>query len=125
LTDRRQPAQMLADIVPAFLAARRQIMLIAIVDFTVAPENRAAALAVLLAEAPAVRSMAGNLAFQPYLDPVNAEAVRIFHEWQDQASFETYTGSDTFKRSGQVLRPMMTAAPVSRRMSADLLETVR
>ena len=100
-------------------------MLIAIVDFTVAPENRAAALATLLAEAPAVRSMTGNLAFQPYLDPVSAEAVRIFHEWQDAASFEAYTSSDAFKRSGQVLRPMMTGAPLSRRMSADLLETVR
>jgi quinol monooxygenase YgiN len=100
-------------------------MLIAIVDFTVAPENRAAALATLLAEASAVRSMPGNLAFQPYLDPVNAEAVRIFHEWRDQASFEAYTGSEGFKRAGQVLRPMMIAAPVSRRMSADLLETVR
>jgi quinol monooxygenase YgiN len=100
-------------------------MLIAIVDFTVAPENRAAALATLLAEAPAVRSMAGNLAFQPYLDPVNAEAIRIFHEWQDQASFAAYAASDTFERSGQALRPMMTGAPLSRRMSADLLETVR
>ena len=100
-------------------------MLIAIVDFTVAPENRAAALATLLAEAPAVRSMAGNIGFQTYLDPVNGEALRIVHEWQDQASFEAYTASEAFKRSGQVLRPMMTGAPVSRRMSADLLETVR
>ena len=99
-------------------------MLIALVDFTVAPENGPAALATLLAEAPAVRAMAGNLDFRPYLDPVSAGTVRIFHEWRDADSFAAYTQSDTFKRSGQVLRPMMTGIPVSRRLNADLLETV-
>ena len=100
-------------------------MLIAIVDFIVAPENCAAALAAILAEAPAVRAMKGNVAFQPYLDPKDAKAIRIFHEWNDAASFELYTASDTFKTLGQVLRPLMIAPPVSRRMTADLLETIR
>lgn len=100
-------------------------MLIAVVDFTVSPENRAAALAALLAEAPIVRSMRGNLAFQPYLDPVIAEAVRVFHEWQDAESFEVYTSSDAFKRASQTLRPLMLAPPVSRRMTASSLEAVR
>lgn len=99
-------------------------MLIAVVDFTVAPENRAAALATLLADAPSVRAMAGNLAFQPYLDPVSAEAIRVFHEWQDAASLELYYSSDIFERASQTLRPLMIAPPVSRRMMANLLETV-
>jgi quinol monooxygenase YgiN len=100
-------------------------MLIAIVDFTVAPENRPSALAAILATAPAIRGMANNLGFQPYLDPENTGAIRIFHEWQDAASFEVYTASAEFKTLGQVLRPLMIAPPVSRRMKADLLETVR
>ena len=99
-------------------------MLIAIVDFTVAPENRPSALGALLAAAPAIRDMTRNLAFQPYLDPVNAGAIRIFHEWQDAASFDVYTASAVFKSLSQVLRPLMIAPPISRRMKADLLETV-
>lgn len=99
-------------------------MLIAIVDFTVEPENRAAALAALLKEAPAVRAMPGNIGFRPYLDPVKAEALCILHEWEDSESFSAYTDSDEFKMSGQVLRPLMTTVPVSRRMAAELIETV-
>ena len=99
-------------------------MLIAIVDFTVEPENRAAALAALLREAPAVRAMPGNISFRPYLDPVKPESLCILHEWEDTHSFSAYSESDEFKLSGHVLRPLMTSAPVSRRMTAELLETV-
>jgi len=100
-------------------------MLIAIVDFTVAPENRPSALAAILAAAPAIRGMADNLGFQSYLDPVNTGAIRLFHEWQDAASFEVYTASGVFNALGELLRPLMIAPPVSRRMKADLLETIR
>ena len=124
LADQRQPASSVSVILQPFINSRGQIMLIAIVDFTVAPENRPGALAALLAAAPAIRDMTKNLGFQPYLDPVNAGAIRIFHEWQDAASFEVYTASAVFKSLGQVLRPLMIAPPVSRRMKAHLLETV-
>jgi quinol monooxygenase YgiN len=48
----------------------------------------------------------------------------VIHEWDDQESFAGYVESDSFARSGAVLRPMMTGAPVSRRFRAELLETV-
>jgi quinol monooxygenase YgiN len=99
-------------------------MLIAIVDFAVAPENRPSALAAILAAAPSVRSMPNNIGFRPYLDPVNTGSIRIFHEWEDTASFEAYTASAEFSGLGKFLRPLMTAQPVSRRMKAELLETV-
>ena len=99
-------------------------MFIAIVDFTVPAEKRAAALATLLAEAPTIRAMPGNLAFRPYLDPVKPDALCILHEWEDAESFKAYSGSESFKASGAALRPMMSSAPVSRRMIATLLETI-
>ena len=99
-------------------------MLIVIVDFLVAPGNRQAALEVLLTQAPMVRTIKGNLSFQPYLDPVAAQAVRVFHEWQDAESFEVYTLSSAFEHASQALRPLMLAPPASRRMKASLLETV-
>ena len=100
-------------------------MFIAIVDLLVAAENRPAALASLQGEATAVRAMAGNLAFRFFIDPMNASAIRIFHEWQDAAGFESYTASGAFSALGRTLRPLLTAAPVSRRMTAQHLETVR
>lgn len=99
-------------------------MFIAIVDFTVAAHKRAATLEVLRAEAPIVRAMPGNLAFRTYADPANAEALCIIHEWEDIESFQTYASSEVFRSSGQVLRPLMTTAPVSRRFTAQILETV-
>jgi quinol monooxygenase YgiN len=100
-------------------------MFIAIVDFTVAPADRPEALAAILAETSAVGAMTGNIAFLPYLHPVDPGALRIFHEWETAADFEAYAASSAFKALSQILRPLMTAAPVSRRLTADLLETVR
>src|SRR4051812_43929446 len=54
----------------SFTTARSQSMPIAIVDFIVAPENCEGALGAILAEAPAVRAMKGNIAFQAYRDNV-------------------------------------------------------
>ena len=48
----------------------------------------------------------------------------MLHEWIDEASFRAYSDSEAMARSGQVLRPMMTAPPVSRRFSAQLIESV-
>lgn len=99
-------------------------MLIAIVDFSTAVTDRPAALAQLDGERDRVRAMPGNLAFRVYASREDETRVTIVHEWDDQASFDAYQGSGSFARSGQVLRPLMTGAPVSRRFHAELLETV-
>ena len=99
-------------------------MLIAILDFSTAATSRPAALAQLDRERDEVRAMPGNVAFRVYASREDETRVTVVHEWQDQASFAGYLESDSFARSGQVLRPMMTGAPVSRRFHAELLETV-
>lgn len=99
-------------------------MLIAIVDFRTAPADRATALARLDGESDRVRAMPGNVAFRVYASRVDESAITIVHEWQDEESFAGYQSSASFTRSGEVLRPMMIAPPVSRRFRADLLETV-
>jgi quinol monooxygenase YgiN len=99
-------------------------MLIAIVDFTTAATDRAAALAQLDGERDQVRAMPGNLGFRVYACREDETGITIVHEWNDEPSFAGYLGSDSFARSGEVLRPVMTGAPVSRRFHADLRETV-
>ena len=68
--------------------------------------------------------MPGNVAFRVYANRGDDTRVTIVHEWEDAASFDGYQGSESFARSGALLRPMMTGAPVSRRFRAALLETV-
>ena len=99
-------------------------MLIAILDFTTAAADRPAALAQLDRESGQVRAMPGNVAFRVYASREDDTAVTVVHEWADEPSFSGYLGSDSFARSGEVLRPMMTGAPVSRRFNAELRETV-
>ncbi|MBB4570617.1 putative quinol monooxygenase [Rhizobium leucaenae] len=99
-------------------------MFIAIVDFTVEPESRAAVIARLLQDSDVIRTMEGNLAFSAYIDPVDDGAVRIWHEWRDVEHFRTYTASEVFKQLGLVLRPLMKAPPISRRMMSEVLETI-
>lgn len=99
-------------------------MFIAIVDFRTAAGDRPAALAQLDGEADRVRAMPGNIAFRVYAAREDDTAVTIVHEWEDEASFVGYSKSDSFARFGEVIRPMMVAAPVSRRFRADLLQTV-
>ncbi|MGN9911338.1 putative quinol monooxygenase [Phytohabitans sp. LJ34] len=100
-------------------------MLIAIVDFKTAATDRPTALAQLDGERDAVRAMPGNVAFRVYASRDDETAVTIVHEWDDEASFAAYVGSDAFRRSGEAIRPLMVGAPVSRRFQAELLETVR
>ena len=99
-------------------------MYIAIVDFSVAGADRPAALAHLDGEAEQVRAMPGNVAFRVYASREDETRVAIIHEWADAESFAGYQRSDCFARSGEVLRPMMTGAPVSRRFHAVLVESV-
>jgi quinol monooxygenase YgiN len=99
-------------------------MFIAIVDFNTTATDRPAALAQLDRERDEVRAMPGNRAYRVYASRYDDTAITLVHEWDDEASFAGYSRSDSFARSGEVLRPMMTGAPVSRRFHADLLETV-
>jgi quinol monooxygenase YgiN len=97
---------------------------IAILDFNTAASDRPAALAQLDDEGDQIRAMAGNLAFRVYASREDQTSIAVVHEWQDEVSFAGYLESDSFARSGAVLRPLMTDAPVSRRFHAELLETV-
>jgi quinol monooxygenase YgiN len=99
-------------------------VLIAILDFSTAGADRPAALAQLDGERDQVRGMPGNLAFRVYASREDQTRITVVHEWDDEASFVGYLSSDSFARSGEVLRPIMTGAPVSRRFRAELLETV-
>ena len=99
-------------------------MFIAILDFSTAAVDRPAALAQLDRERDEVQAMPGNMAFRVYASRADETRVTVLHEWEDEASFAGYLGSDSFARSGEVLRPVMTGAPVSRRFRAELLETV-
>lgn len=99
-------------------------MFIAIVDFDTAATDRPAALNHLDTERDQVRAMPGNLAFRVYGSREDDSRITIVHEWDDEASFDGYLRSSSFTRSGEVLRPLMTGAPVSRRFHAELLATV-
>ncbi|MCW2760371.1 MAG: putative antibiotic biosynthesis monooxygenase [Marmoricola sp.] len=99
-------------------------MLIAVLDLRTTATDRAAALAQLEGEREEIRTMPGNHDFRVYAARDNEEAVAVIHEWADETSFAAYLSSEAFARSGAVLRPLMTAPPVSRRFHADLLETV-
>ena len=99
-------------------------MLIAVLDLRTTASDRAVAMAQLDSERDAIRAMPGNLDFRVYAAREDEEGVVVIHEWADEASFADYLSSDAFARSGAVLRPLVTAPPVSRRFRADLLETV-
>ena len=99
-------------------------MLIAVLDLRTDASDRPAALAQLDSEREEIRAMPGNLDFRVYADRDDPGAVTVLHEWADQPSFAAYLASDAFARSGAVLRPLVTEPPVSRRFSADLVETV-
>jgi quinol monooxygenase YgiN len=90
---------------------------IAIVDFSTA--DRPTALAHLDAERDLVRAMAGNVSFRVHASREDGEKITIVHEWDDEPSFDGYLKSESFARFGQVLRPMMVGAPVSRRFHAE------
>ena len=99
-------------------------MLIAVLDLRTTPADRPAALAQLDSERDEIRAMPGNLDFRVYAARDDEEGLVVIHEWADERSFADYLSSDAFARSGAVLRPLVTAPPVSRRFRAALLETV-
>lgn len=97
-------------------------MLIAIVEFSTTAADRPAALTHLDGERDRVRALPGSLAYQIYACRDDETRTVIVQEWADEASMEGYRRSDSFARIGEVLRPMMTGAPVSRSFRAELRE---
>ncbi len=92
-------------------------MLIAIVEFKVAPNDRARALAVLEAEVPQVQALPGNLGFRPLAG--EGGALVLLHEWADQAAFDAYLAGPVFAASGAAVRPLMSAPPRRRVYAAE------
>jgi len=99
-------------------------MFIAIVDFSTAAADRPAAMAQLEGERDVVRAMPGCKGFRVFASPERDTDITVLHEWDDELSFRAYAASEAFNRSGLVLRPLMSAAPTSRRFHAELAETV-
>lgn len=99
-------------------------MFIAIVDLCTSADDRPAARAQLLAERPAVRAMPGCIDVRVLEAHDDDRRLTVLHEWEDRASFEAYTGSDEFARSGEVIFPLVTEPPTSRRFDAELAEVV-
>ncbi len=96
---------------------------IAILDFSTTAADRPAAIAQLEREQPVIRAMSGCIAFRAFDSHQNDTDITVLHEWIDQASFDAYLASDAFVRSGEILRPMMTGAPSSRRFRVELVPT--
>ncbi len=99
-------------------------MFIAHVQFSVASPNRQQALDTLKAEIPVVRAMPGCKLFLPFADAIGEGGLGVIHEWDAAEDFAAYVASTAFATLGQVLRPLMTAAPVSRRFNAAPVETL-
>jgi quinol monooxygenase YgiN len=88
-------------------------MLIVIVDFEVAPQDRADTLATLAAERRDVRSLPGNLDYSVWTDPDEDGRLRLMHGWQDLPSFDAYKLTDGFKAVGAALFPKMVGKPTT------------
>ncbi len=98
-------------------------MFIAHVTFCVAPENRKLAIEALRTEVEVVRAMKGCVAFIPFVDPTDAQAVGVMHEWDSSDTFANYISSSSFTSLGQKLRPIMLSPPISKRFDATLIGT--
>lgn len=96
---------------------------IAIVDFAVSAADRPLAVDHLERERPSVRAMPGCVEFRVFPSPGTDTEITVLHEWRDQAAFTGYLESEEFARSGEVLRPLMTRPPSSRRFQVRLVET--
>ena len=89
-------------------------MRLAHLTFTVRPEAQHEALGVLLEEVPAVRDMAGCVAFIPFIDPTVTGGIGVLHEWATEADFAAYLASEILPRP----RPPEPAPPAPRRVPA-------
>jgi quinol monooxygenase YgiN len=97
---------------------------IAILDFATSAADRSSAVAQLDREQAGVLAMPGCIAFRAFCNREDDTGITVLHEWVDQASFDGYLASDAFARSGEILRPMMTGTPSSRRFQVELVDVV-
>lgn len=97
-------------------------MYIALVDFP--HRDPATVLPAVLQTLPGVRAMSGCLGFRLLTDSETPDRLVLLHRWQDKAAFETYLASEHFASLGALLRPGMTAPPVSLRLEAHEDTTV-
>jgi quinol monooxygenase YgiN len=88
-------------------------MLIVIVDFEVAPQDRPTTVATLATEGHEVRTLPGNLDYSVWIDPDEDGRLRLMHGWQDLASFDAYKLTDGFKAVGAALFPKMVGKPTT------------
>ncbi|PJE28977.1 Quinol monooxygenase YgiN [Pseudooceanicola antarcticus] len=98
-------------------------MYIALVDFP--HRDPVPLLPQVLAALPQVRAMAGCLDYRVLSDSEAPDRLILLHRWQDKPAFEGYLASEHFAALGALLRPGMTAPPVSLRLEAqeDILVT--
>src|SRR3546814_3941048 len=82
---------------------------LAVLDFSVSASDRSMAVAQLEREGSTIRSMPGCVAFRVFPAQDTDTDVTVLHEWTDRAAFDGYLASDAFARSGENLRPWMTA----------------
>ena len=68
--------------------------------------------------------MPGCIAFRVFTDRHSDTGITVVHEWIDKESFDRYLTSAAFIRSGEILRPLMTEPPSSRRFLVESAETV-
>lgn len=100
-------------------------MFIAILDLRTTAADRPAVRVQLESERPEVRALPGCVDMRVFDATDDAERLTVLHEWDDEAAFVAYIDSEMFSRSGEVIRPLLTDAPISRRFRAELVETVR
>ena len=99
-------------------------MYLALVTFQVRPDALQEALQIRLDDMPAARALPGNLDYRVLHDPAAPERFSLLHRWQDKAAFQGYQSSPLFARLGPALRGLMSGAPESLRMIAELDETL-
>jgi quinol monooxygenase YgiN len=100
-------------------------MIMALIDFEVTPDHRPYVLDQLRSLLEEARSLKGNLTYKASTGTESAGHIGLMHEWDTLENFEAYTSSELFKRMGEILRPAITKAPVSRRLRTELLGEVR
>jgi len=106
------------------LVAMTETRFLAILDFTTSADDRDHAVAQLELERPIVTAMPGCVRFRVHPSIENECDVTVIHEWEDEDSFRSYLDSAAFARSGEVVRPLMTSAPLSRRFAVEPAETI-
>jgi quinol monooxygenase YgiN len=100
-------------------------MIMAWIDFDVAPEGRAELLCLLQPLISEARAMDGNRSYRASTNSESEAHIGLMHEWETLEQFRAYASSDLMERIGKVLRPWMTTPPISRRLRTDTIEEVR